>query len=273
MKIILLPTDFSKPSLNAIEYAVEICKFTKSKLILFNVFSVPFTAADTALALSINEIEKNILVELNNLKKGIYLKHGNKLEIECKCACGFTLEEINLFAEKNNVDLIVTGIEGAGYLSEKIFGSLTTQLIQKAKFPVLAIDKNVIFKSIKKIVLACDNIELLNKSILKPVTKIAHLFQSQVYLLNVVHEIETPTEQRDLIEAVMMDNILEGAPYSVHYSKNDDVIEGSNNFVCEQQIDMVVMIPNTHSFFKNIFIEPRTKKMAFHTKIPLLTLH
>jgi len=40
MKTILVPTDFSKIARNAIDYAVEIAKLTKAKLILFHVYHV-----------------------------------------------------------------------------------------------------------------------------------------------------------------------------------------------------------------------------------------
>ena len=53
----------------------------------------------------------------------------------------YIIEEINLFSERNKTDLIVMGMQGAGYLAEKVIGSITTSLMPKAKCPILVIDE------------------------------------------------------------------------------------------------------------------------------------
>lgn len=201
------------------------------------------------------------------------MKYGNKLVVECKCACGFPVEEINIFAKENKIDLIVMGMEGAGYLTEKLIGSITTSLIKKAKCPVLAIDKHVKFRSIKKIALACDYSETKNKYILNPLKELAHLFKSHVYILNVVRELETVATVSKAVAGIKLDHSLEGVNHSFHYAKSEDIIEGINDFVDEKKIDMVVMIPRMHTALQNLFHEAHTKRMAFHTKVPLLALH
>ncbi|MBA3705480.1 MAG: universal stress protein, partial [Bacteroidetes bacterium] len=85
MKTILVPTDFSEIACNAINYAVEIAKLTKAKLILFNVYNVPVVPAEIPIALPIDEIEKDVMKGLKKIEKDICLKHGNELVIECKC--------------------------------------------------------------------------------------------------------------------------------------------------------------------------------------------
>lgn len=273
MKTILVPTDFSKAAHNAIDYAAEIAKLTKAKLILFHVYHVPVVPSEVPIVPSMDEMEKNSLDGLKKIERNIHLKHGNKFAVECKCRCGFPVDEINLFTEENKIDLIVMGMEGTGYLTEKLIGSVTTSLIKKAKCPVLAIDKYVKFRSIKKIVLACDYTETNNKSILNPLKEFANLFKSHIYVLNVVRELETIPTINEAVAGIKLDHLLEGVNHSFHYAKSEDVIEGINDFVEEKKIDMVIMIPRMHTALQNLFHEPNTKRMAFHTKVPLLTLH
>lgn len=273
MKTILVPTDFSKIARNAIDYAVEIAKVSKARLILFHVYTVPVAPAEMPFVLPLDELEKDAMAGLNKIKKNLHLKHGNKLLIECKSACGFPIEEINLFAKENKIDLIVMGMEGTGYLSEKLIGSITTALITKAKCPVLVIDKHVKFKSITKIALAADYEEIHDKNILEPLKELVHLFKSHVYILNVVPELEIIPTVSKAVAGIRLNHSLEDVDHTFHYAKNEDVIEGINHFVDEKQIDMVVMIPRMHSILKNIFQEPNTKRMAFHTKTALLVIH
>ncbi|MBK7818144.1 MAG: universal stress protein [Sphingobacteriaceae bacterium] len=46
MKTILVPTDFSRVSNNAIDYAAELAVFSKSKLILFNSYHIPVAVTE-----------------------------------------------------------------------------------------------------------------------------------------------------------------------------------------------------------------------------------
>lgn len=273
MKTILAPTDFSDTANNAIDYAVEIAKINKAKLILFHAYDVPVIPAELSVALTVDEIENAAMNGLKLIANSIHQKHGEELEIQCSCKCGFAVEEINLSAEENKADLIVMGMEGAGFLTEKIIGSTTTSLIKKAKFPVLAIDKQVKYKSIKKIALACDYVEANDKSAIRSLKEFINLFQSQLYVINVIDRSEIEYNVKKEVAAIKIEQLLETFPHSSHYIKNTDVIEGINTFIDEKAIDMLVMIPRTHTVLYNLFREPNTKRMAFHSKIPLLALH
>jgi nucleotide-binding universal stress UspA family protein len=272
MKKILVPTDFSKTASNAIDYAVEIAKITKARLILFNVYSIPVVPAEIPILMPVEEIKKDTLGSLKKIEEEIHRKHGTDLIIECDCRQGFPVEEINDFAEENKADLIVMGMEGTGYLTEKLIGSITTSLIKKAKCPVLAIDKLVRFREIKNIVLACDYTKT-NKTVLAPLKELAQLLKSHVYILNVVPELESVAALTKAIEGIKLDHALENVVHTFHYSRHENITEGINDFVNEKKIDMVVMIPRAHSLFQNLFHESNTKRMAFHTKVPLLALH
>lgn len=275
MKTILVPTDFSKAAANAIGYAVEIAKLTKAKIILFHTYRVPVVTAEMPVIIpNLTELEKDCMEELRKIERKLHLSHGKKLDIDRVVKCGFAVDEIDLYATKHKVDLIVMGMQGAGYLTEKFIGSVTTSLIQKANCPVLVIGENVKFKSIKKIVLACDYNETENKEILERLKEFAHLFKSHVYVLHVVPELELVAPVPDVVsDYIKLEHTLADTDHSFHYLPNNEVVDGINKFVTDSKMDMVVMIPRKHSILKNIFIEPNTKKMAFHSKVPLLALH
>ena len=273
MKTILAPTDFSKIARNAIDYAVEIAKSAQAKLILFHVFQIPVIPGEVPIMLPIDEMEKNAMDGLNKIRESILSKGENKLLIECRCESGLPAEEINLFAEKNKVDLIIMGMAGAGYLTEKIVGSITTSLIRKTTYPIVVVDKHVKFKNMKRIALACDFSESGKKSVLKPLKTLADLFKSHIYIVNVVPKSETIAPISMAVAGIKLDHLLETTAHSFHYIKNDDVIEGLNKFIKDKEIDVLTMIPHTHSILTTIFQEPNTKRMAFHTKTPLLILH
>lgn len=273
MITILVPTDFSKISLNAIDYAVEIAVRTKAKIILFHTYYMPIITSDIMVVPPIDELDNGCADSLKRIESNIYKKHGKNIDIEFICKYGFPIDEINLFAIEKKVDLIVMGMQGAGYLTEKIIGSITTSLIRKSKCPVLVINRGLKFKPVKKIVLASDFEVIADATILKPLKEFVQLFKSQVYVLNVVPELETVPMIGKAAVGIKLEHALEDVNHSFYFSQNEDVVAGINDFIDEKDADMVVMIPRKHSFLNSVFNEPDTKRIAFHSKVPLLALH
>lgn len=273
MKTILVPTDFSESAKNAINYAAELAKLSKAKLILFHAFHIPAVPTDVPYVMPIGEIEKDNLEKLKKIKKNILHKYNDELNIDCETKFGFAVDEINEMIKGKKIDLVVMGMHGGGYLSEKLIGSITTSLIRKAKCPVLAINENVKFKKIKKIVLASDYSKIQNKSIMDPLKEFVNLFKSQLFILNVAPELEEVSSGRKTVGGTTLKNSLESVNHSFHFIRNENIVDGINEFADENKADLIVMIPHKHSFLETIFEERNTKRMAFHTHIPLLALH
>ncbi len=274
MKTILVPTDFSTVSENAVNYAAEIAKVTKAKLILFHVYHMPVTATEVPIVLpNVDELEKDCMEGLLQISTRLHSKLSTT-NIECIVKCGFPVDEINQYTQNSKIDLIVVGMKGAGYLTEKLIGSVTTSLIQTSNCPVLVIDEKVKFRSIRKIVLACDYNETENKKVLEPMKEFVHLFKSHVYVLNVLRKSEPVEPVTEVVsDFIKLEHALADTTHSFHYLSNEKIIDGINEFVSEGKMDMVVMIPRKHSVLRNIFNEPNTKKMAFHSIVPLLAIH
>ena len=275
MKTILVPTDFSKISRNAIDYAVEMANQTKSKLILFHAYHVPVIPSEVPVMLpTLEEIEMDCMDGLKKIQKTISFKNNKNLTIDCVCKCGLAVDEIKTYTNDNNIDFIVMGIQGAGYLSERLMGSVTTSLIRSAKCPVLIISEHVKFVAPKKIVLACDYLSTQSKSVLKPLEEFVAIFNSHIFVLNVARQFETvPIIEESTTGFVNLTHSLKNTQHSFHTSENENVVNAINDFVIKQKIDMVVMISRQHSILHSIFHEPTTKHMAFHTNVPLLALH
>ena len=273
MKTILVPTDFSDVAQNAIDYSIEIAKLSKAKLVLFNVFNMPLLTAPGSTIITSSDMEKHAMEGLKKIEKAIYHKHGNNLKVECKSSKGFPVDEIKYFTEEHDTDLIVMGMQGTDYLTEKLLGNITTSLINIVKCPVLVIDKKVKFKGIKRIAFASDLKELHNKSIYESVKHFTTMFNAELMVLQVVPNYHTVPSVTETISSIELDHSLLGVNYTFHHTVNNDVVDGINEFIKEKEIDMLIMIPGIHSAIRRLLMEPETKRMAFHTKVSLLALH
>ncbi|MBA3663023.1 MAG: universal stress protein [Bacteroidetes bacterium] len=275
MKTLLLPIDFSEGSDKAINYAVEMAKLTKSKLILFHTYHVPVITTDVPMLIpSMEELGEDSMKALRKKENEIYLSHGTGLQVECVCRCGLEVDELEEYSTNNDIDLIITSMEEAGELTEKLIGSVTTSLMRTMKCPVLAVGKNFVFRDIKKIALACDFKGIKTAAALEPLKEIVKFFNAHLFIVNVLKEQKEliPTTEQ-AVSGVQLDHMLEEINHSFHYEENVNVVDGINHFVDQHNIDLLVMIPRSHTLLQEIFHEPNTKRMAFHSHVPLLSIH
>lgn len=273
MKTILVPTDFTEVSKNALEYVIEMVKVMPAKVVLFHAYHVPIVATDVIVVPSMDEVKQIGIAALEDLKKEVQIKGGKNLHIETHCVQGFAVDEINLYTSTNKVDLIVMGTSGGGYLTEKIIGSITTSLLRESNCPVMAIDKNVKFKTPRKIVLACDY-KFIKDTAIVILKDISKLFDAHVYILNVANEVERiPADIESTVCGFNLDTSFEKINHSFEFTTNENVVDGINEYINSEHMDMVVMVPRKHSVLNRIFNEPNTKRMAFHTTVPVLALH
>jgi nucleotide-binding universal stress UspA family protein len=269
MKTIIAPTDFSKAATSAIDYAAGLAHKTHSTLILLHACHPPVILSEAPVVIPApEELEKDGLKRLNRTKTSLMQKHGTRLKVELICRTGFAADLILDCATERKADLIVMGTHGAGFIEEKLIGSITSTLIRKSQVPVLSIPQTAKFKGIKKIVLAADYKELKEQA-LKQIREVAGLYESHIYILNVTARKSSLPSVTQAVEGIKLEHRLEGLEHSFHEVVNEHVADGISAFAEDMQADMIVMIPRKHSIFK----EGESKKMAFHTSRPLLTIH
>lgn len=274
MKLILAATDFSKASYNAINYAAEIAKRAKANLVLLHTHHPVLVMAEAPVILPAPEvIEKDSMKQLRKIRSRLITKHGRGLNVELSFMEGLAADVICSYASENKADLVVVGTHGAGYLEEKLIGSVTSELIAECKSPVLSVSPKSKFKGLKKIVLATDYQQLSGKNLLNPIKEMADIFHSHISVLNVIEKQNDFPTVSQAVEGIKLEEFLQAHNHSFHVAVNNDVVNGINSFIDATRMDMVVMVPRHHTFFKTLFNKRNSKAMAFHTQIPLLTIH
>jgi nucleotide-binding universal stress UspA family protein len=276
MKTILVPTDFSEASKNALLYAAEMAIHIQAKLILLNVYDNSLVAVPTIQTASLTpgpeEIEGITKLELEKAKRKIESKFGAELVTEIEFKWGFTVEEINKYAKENKVDFIVMGMHEADYFTERFLGSTPTMTLRNSTQPVLIVHEKMRFMPWRKIVLAVDGTEMQFEPMLTSLKKLVRLFHAELHILS-VSAVTPGNPQEDRKHLVDLEYALEDTEHSLHFRTGNDVPVEINHFVKEIEAQVLVMIPHKHSLLVGILTEATTKKMAFHSQVPVLSLH
>lgn len=272
MKTILLPTDFSSASESALAYACELALVSDATLVIFHAFHFPIVNTYNAeiLALPLEDVRESCEINLTELKVNL-LKRYPLLKVESICQLGFAKDEIDTLITERKVDLLVMGMKEADFLTEKILGSTTTSLIENKHCPVLIVRENSQFKTIQKIALAYDEAMEMNPLVEKRLNMLVSIFKPHICFLRVVPKAAEKSAP-DTIETINYHAALTNVSYSFHIEKNDDVTEGINQFVKENNVDLVVMMPREHTFFQRLFNQPKTRSMAFHGNQVMMTI-
>ena len=275
MKTILVPVDFSETSINAATYACELAKKLEANLVLFHAYHVPVVVGENPTFIPpLDEVEKNSLNNLQKLKEDLMFQNERLVSVLCICKCGFAVDEISLYTREHHVDFIVMGTQGVGYLTERLLGSTTSALIHATRSPIIAIEKNITFSEMKRIVFACEYAEERDTKLLQPLKLLAHAFGGHVYVLNIdVDEPGSTCKSEVPEDCLNLGDSLSDIDHSYHYMRASDVVFGINTFAIENNADVISILPQKHSLLNRILHEPVTKQMVFHSKAPLLILH
>lgn len=283
MKNILVPTDYSTTALNATTYALNLAKQIKAKVTLLHIYNIPVTPTDfPVIVTSIDEFESSNKQQLEKHISELKTKHPEVLEIKGILKLGFVFDEIKNVVETEKVDLVIMGITGAGRIAELLIGSNATRVVQNLNCPAIVIPPDATYKPIKNIVFACDYAESEKYKAIDTLVEYVKILDAKLMVLNIGNPSEKHTYSKELAGR-LLEYIFENAgeapelpnkiDYSMHKRKDEDITHGINRFAEKHNADLIVMIPKKHSLLSSLFSESNTKKMAFHTHIPVLALH
>jgi nucleotide-binding universal stress UspA family protein len=272
IKNILVPTDFSECSKNALKGAAIIANKFKAKLWILHAYTMPVMSTDAGvhvLAGDVNDFEGELRRNFREMHEELGIQ--DEIDTEDLLVCDFTKDAIKDASDKYNVDLIVMGTTGAGGLEEIMIGSNTYGIISENKFPLLAIPGDADLTRIKKMVFAGDYLKIPAEStVLAPLKALSSAFGAEIHIVHIGERLVLDEEKAE--QARKLDLEFKNLPHHYHYEINKDVEEGINLYVDENGIDLVTVIHRHHRFVDRLFKGSFTKKMALHCYVPLLVL-
>ena len=142
LKRILVPTDFSEPSMIAVRYAKELARTFNASLQILHVMEDPNFAGWTVHGYSptlpgvLKEIENHASDSLNEIFTQTELQ---ELHVELIKKWGVPFVEIIRHAKTQETDLIVMGTHGRGAIKHILLGSVAERVVRKANCPVMTV--------------------------------------------------------------------------------------------------------------------------------------
>ncbi|MCV0431610.1 universal stress protein [Nitrosopumilus sp.] len=139
-KNILVPYDFTNFGDIAFEKAIEIAKKFESKLTLLTVIGSDIDTSNMSWtrAQEVHDESENKAKENLNEIKNSHMVENIPISVEIVHNPSNS-EGILSFADNNNMDLIIMGSHGRSGFKKMVLGSVASQVVTKAKCPVLIV--------------------------------------------------------------------------------------------------------------------------------------
>jgi nucleotide-binding universal stress UspA family protein len=278
MKRILVPTDFSTCANNAVDFAIQTAKIIPLQVTLVHALELTGDLYTDYMAVNgefSHSLFNEVTDKLAKLKSSIEEKEG--LIFETHVFVGTVKESIVQVASEKNIDFIIMGTAGASGIKEKLWGSKTAGIIAKSNVPVLAIPLEYTWKKPQKILLATNNFEK-EPVLLDFLFALTDLYKAEMHVAvftnekkdNLFTSMDHSRSVSALKEMLTEQYHFETIIVAHLFGKNFE--ESLQEYIRENEIEIVSMVTHKRSFTKRLFHPDIVKRLSYHTKIPLLAI-
>jgi nucleotide-binding universal stress UspA family protein len=278
MKKILVPTDFSKPAVLAVEVAADIARKSRAELTLLHVVEEVYNGSinvEGEASYSGDWEDKIYTVKLIEKAKKQMAKmtadpklEGIKVRQELRL--GSPYHGMNAIITEQKVDLVVMGTSGRSGLENMIIGSNTEKVVRHAHCPVLTVHNKPARKEFKDIVYAT-SMDKDEEVFSKIVRRTQQLYDSTIHLVR----INTPGNfQRDaVVKKVMQDfaKKLQLKNYTINVFNDVTEEEGVIYFADSIDADLIAMATHGRTGFAHVLAGSIAEDVVSHSRRPVLT--
>jgi len=272
MNQILVAIDFSRCSIHALEYAINMANRINANILLVWVDNI---RSDESVYLSpVEGGRKEITGSFDELiaKYGPQLKQG---EISYKIRKGKVHIEVANQAKYSDAMLVVAGTHGVTGFEEFWIGSNAYRIVTYAPCPVVTVRTQFEFKNnINKIVLPIDStIETRQK--IPFATKMAKYFDSEIHILSLYSTTIKAVRQRVDNYSKQVEKYMEeeNVKFQTATITAENITNSTIEYAKNVDADMIAIMTEQETTTSNLFLGAYAQQMVNHSPVPVLSIH
>lgn len=286
--IILIPVDFSTYAMKASELGFKLAKIYNGEVVFLHAYFTPIYASSLPYGDVFNyqigdeENVKAVLEKVNsditelseNIKKKIETGEYPDVKYTCILREGIPEEEIIRYAKENNPQLILMGTRGKNQKDIDLIGSVTAEVIDRSRVPVLAIPENAPLYDLNEVkrfafITNFDQRDLITFDTL---IKSIKPFEFEIFLVRLANDKEAWDEVKlaGIKEYFQKQYPMLEMQYDI--VKEDDLLDSLDKYVKTNEIDIITLPSYKRNIFSRLFNPGIAKKMIFHSDTPLLVM-
>jgi hypothetical protein len=169
--------------------------------------------------------------------------------------------------------LIAMGITGRTTMGQALIGSNTLKLVDNTIYPVLIIPPNAKFEGMKNVGFASDFEDVLSSTPETFLTSVLEIFNPKLHVVNVNPEHYVSITEHYQQEKAKLQQMFSKYQTEFYFIGMNDFFEAIDNFTKDYNIDVMITVPRHHSNSKILFKNTHTRRLAYHSHIPILAAH
>lgn len=275
IKSLLIPTDFSSLSENALRLGISIAKRQHATITLLHVVERFSYMLPAEAFLPDYDVEKDIVKKsesnLKSLAERIMKETG--VIISWMAKVGIPYDEICKLAHVQNISLIVMGTHGTSGLREFFIGSEAFRVVKNATVPVLTVPGNWPKTNFARIVFP---IRLLPGALEKYffARPIIEKNNSELLILGLsdMKKTEQATEISKLIQKLKKQLDNDNIQYETALCPYEDFPDETIKIARDYDADLIVLTANLDYDLKAYLVGPFTQQVINHSRLPVLSI-
>jgi nucleotide-binding universal stress UspA family protein len=257
MKTVIVPLDFSQTSFNAARFAGQMLADKDVTMILYNMFEE-------------DEESEAAGNYLESLAEEFKTKGVKKIEW-VKERGSDVVESLVRLAYQKAATLIVMGITGK---TGKVFmGGNTLKLVDRNVCPVMIIPPEASFREIENVAFTSDFVNVESTTPVLFIKSVLDLFKPKLHIINVDNKHYVSLTEEYQNEKAKLESMFADYDLEFYFIGMNDFHDAINQFSYDKNIDLIVTVPRYHSFLSTVFKSTHTKKLVYHSSVPILAAH
>lgn len=278
MNKILVPTDFSGPSDQALKVAIKLAQMMEGEIVLLNVMLTSDDAIIEANEESVNitataeeSYLKNVVKGVQANLKDLISKSGYE-KMTYEITSGGIFKAITRYIESHEIDLIVMGTYGENEDDDYFITSYAERIVRACTSPIITVQVADEVRDFKNIVFACD-LEQTYDIPIQQIKKFQDLFGAKLHLVYInTQSTFLSTYEADLkAQSFAAKYQLENYDFHLYCDFVED--EGIVHFAKTIDADLIVLASRKRKGFSRILSGSVSEGVVRFAPMPVLVFN
>ncbi len=287
---VLIPVDFSGYSIKACEFGLNLAHNFNMEAVLLHAYFTPIYATslpygdifnyqqandDNANSI-IRKVHADLTALSDTIKNKISTGELPDVKITCVLREGIPEEEIIRYAKETRPRIIVMGTRGKDQKDLDLIGSVTAEVIERSRIPVLAIPENTPIKQVSEAKRIAFITNFDQRDLIAFDSFINQVKQQYNFSVSLIHL----TDNKNVWSEIKLAGIKEylKKQYSdldIHYDVvlNDNFLSTLDTYIKVNKIDIITLTSYKRNIFSRLFNPGIARKMIFHSDTPVFVLY
>lgn len=270
---ILVPVDLSDCASNSLRYALKFARFVGCpKLTVVHVYMPQVDSEYPNFIPPATDFTRFKEKQLDEFMESIpEFENAAEIHVSREIWLGFPADE--LLRHSGEFDAIIMSTTGEKAIMDKVFGSVSSAVAQRATCPVILVPPDVAFQPIYRLLYA-GRFEAADPRVIEQLLTFNSVMKAHLHIVQVNSEGERQVDaEKEAIFTSLMKNGEPSFAFELAEIEGDAVPDALSDYAMQHRIELIVLATRKRNLLESIFHQSQTRQLLRIARQPLVVLH